>query len=260
MVRVSPILIYKHIKKDPQLKTSFHLLENDDVVQSFLKMTNVMTVKRLNYNDHGITHSKITSGSALEILDILIERGITSSVVEDKLGSMDDAKQIVLFGAYLHDVGNAIHRSMHHLNGCIIANPILDRLLPKIYSNTKKLITIKDEILHSIFSHDESVQSLTKESGIISVADGTDMAEGRARMPYKAGKVDIHSISALSIKSVEISRGDEGEKPVQINVNMGNPAGVFQIEEVLNKKIATSGIQEFIKVVALQDERRVKGY
>ncbi len=82
------------------------------------------------------------------------------------------------------------------------------------------------------------------------MADGTDMAGGRARIPYKTGKVDIHSLSALSITKVEIEGGDR--KPVQILVSMNNPAGVFQIEQVLERKIKTSGIQDLVEVIALE--------
>ena len=82
------------------------------------------------------------------------------------------------------------------------------------------------------------------------MADGTDMAEGRARIPYRTGKVDIHSLSALSITKVEIEKGDK--KPVQILVSMDNPAGVFQIEQVLERKMKTSGIQDLVEVIALE--------
>jgi len=33
---------------------------------------------------------------------------------------------------------------------------------------------------------------------------------------------------------------------------MNNPAGVFQVEEVLERKLKTSGIQDFVDVVALE--------
>jgi metal-dependent HD superfamily phosphatase/phosphodiesterase len=33
---------------------------------------------------------------------------------------------------------------------------------------------------------------------------------------------------------------------------MNNPAGVFQIEEVLEKKIQTSGVQDLVDVIALE--------
>ena len=88
------------------------------------------------------------------------------------------------------------------------------------------------------------------EAGAAKVADGTDMAQGRTRIPYRTGKVDIHSLSALSITKVEIEKGNR--KPVQIFVSMNNPAGVFQIEEVLEKKIQTSGIQHLVDIIALE--------
>jgi metal-dependent HD superfamily phosphatase/phosphodiesterase len=86
-------------------------------------------------------------------------------------------------------------------------------------------------------------------SGAAKIADGTDMAHGRTRIPHRTGKVDIHSLSALSITMVEINKGKR--KPVQIFVSMNNPAGVFQIE-VLEKKIQTSGIQHLVDVIALE--------
>ena len=76
------------------------------------------------------------------------------------------------------------------------------------------------------------------------------MAHGRTRIPYRTGKVDIHSLSALSITEVEIEKGKH--KPVQILVSMNNPAGVFQIEEVLEKKLNTSGIADLVDIIALE--------
>lgn len=249
MVVVSSNLVHSHLK-EPKVEKIFRLLENDVELQSCLRMANVMAVERLIYNDHGPVHSKVASGSALEIFDLLTKK-VTPSTVENDVCSLEDAKVIVLCGAYFHDLGNIVHRVDHHIHGCIIANPILDRLLNKVYPNDQALsVRLKSEILHSIFSHDEEVQCLSTEAGAAKVADGTDMAEGRARIPYRTGKVDIHSLSALSITKVEIEKGNR--KPVKILVNMNNPAGVFQIEQVLERKIKTSGIQDLVEVVALE--------
>ncbi len=255
MVVVSPNLIHKHLKV-PLLRKAFNLLEKDAEVQSFLQMANVMAVNRLKYNDHGPVHSKITCGSALEIFSILSQR-VPPTTVEEGLCSLDDAKLIVLCGAYLHDIGNAVHRDLHHVHGCIIAAPILDRLLSKIYPKNRDLtLRLKSEILHCIFSHDENVRCLSIEAGSVKVADGTDMAEGRARIPYKMGGVDIHSLSALAIRKVEIVEGEN--RPIKILVNMDNPAGVFQIEEVLGRKIASSGIEKWVEVVAIEKGKEIK--
>jgi len=254
MVIVSPNLIQKHLET-PSLQMIFNLLENDVETRIFLQMANVMAVNRLKYNDHGPVHSRITSGSALEIFDILSRR-FTPTTVKDGVCSLEDAKVIVLCGAYLHDIGNAVHRDEHHIHGCSIAEPILDRILSKVYPDEKELaLRLRSEILHCIFSHDEDVDCLSMEAGCVKVADGTDMAEGRARIPYKMG-VDIHSLSALAIRRVEIVEGKS--RPVRILVNMDNPAGVFQIEEVLGRKISSSGICDWVEVVALEKGREIK--
>ncbi|MDH5450800.1 MAG: HD domain-containing protein [Candidatus Bathyarchaeota archaeon] len=255
MVVVSSDLINSHLD-EPKVEKMFGLLESDNEVQGYLRMANVMAVERLMYNDHGPVHSKIASGSALEIFGILTGK-VTPTTVANGACSLEDAKVIVLCGAYLHDIGNVVHRVDHHIHGCIIASPILDRLLKKVYPREDALdLRLKSEILHAIFSHDEEVRCLSVEAGTAKVADGTDMAQGRARIPYKTGKVDIHSLSALSITKVEIEPGNR--KPVRILVNMNNPAGVFQIEEVLERKIRTSGIEEHIEAVALQKGTEIK--
>lgn len=256
MTLVSQNLIYEHIKGRRKLYKMFRLLEEDVEVQSYLKMANVMAVSRLKYNDHGVVHSRITAGGALEILSILVENGIMPSIVDSGMGSMEDSMLVAMCGAYLHDIGNAVHRVNHHFHGCTIASPILDRLMPKIYRDKEHMLCLKQEIIHCIFSHDENVNCLSIEAGVVKVADGTDMAGGRARIPYKIGKVDIHSLSALAIESVEIVRGET--RPVKIVVNMNNPAGVFQIEEVLMKKIATSGLGEKVEVIALKNGKELK--
>ena len=255
MVVVSQRLILDHLK-DPLVKHMFDLLVTDREVQGYLRMSNIMAVDRLIYNDHGPVHSRISAGSALEILDILA-RHVKPTTVENGICSLEDAKVIVLCGAYLHDVGNSIHRERHEMHGCYISSPILERLLANVYPDNPDLaLRLKSEILHSIFSHDEDVRCLSLEAGAAKVADGTDMARGRARIPYKTGKVDIHSLSALSIQRVEIEEG--GQKPVNIFVHMDNPAGVFQIEQVMGRKIKTSGIGDLVDVVALENGREIK--
>jgi metal-dependent HD superfamily phosphatase/phosphodiesterase len=248
MVTVSSNLIKLHME-EPKVKQMFQLMENDLEIQNTLRMSNVMAVERLKYNDHGPVHARITAGSALEIFNLLTLE-VTPTTVQNKICSIEDAKVVVLCGSYLHDLGNSIHRVEHQFHSCILANPILDRLLKTVYPNDAALaVKLKSEILHAIFSHEEEIECLSVEAGAAKIADGTDMAHGRTRIPYRTGKVDIHSLSALSITRVEIEKGKR--KPVQIIVSMNNPAGLFQIEEVLEKKIRTSGIEHLVEVIAL---------
>jgi metal-dependent HD superfamily phosphatase/phosphodiesterase len=235
---------------------AFSLLENDIEIQSYLRMSNTMAVMRLGYNDHGPVHSKIITGSALEIFKLLTNAVEPTSVLNGVCG-YDDARLIVLLGAYLHDIGNAVHRVEHEKTGAWLSNGPLDRVLHEVYHDDPGLaFRVKCEALHTIFSSDDAVPCLSVEAGTVTVADGTDMAEGRSRVPYLNGKNDIHSISAQAIQSVSINRGEE--KPVSIRVKMENPAGIFQIEEVIGRKIRSSGIPELIEVIATMNGDEIK--
>ena len=238
------------------MSMAFDLLQADVEIQSYLRMANIMAVKRLGYNDHGPMHAKIIAGSALEIFKLLSTRVEPSSVANGVCG-YDDARLIVLLGAYLHDIGNAVHRVNHEQSSVTLAINPLDRILNRLYNSDPELAyRVKCEVLHALFSSDDSVPCLSVEAGVVTIADGTDMAEGRSRVPYMAGKNDIHSISAQAIKRVEIERGTE--KPVSIQVTMENPAGIFQIEEVMGRKIKSSGIPELVEVVATLNGDRIK--
>ncbi len=255
MVLVSSRLIHKHLDS-PLLNDAFNLLQEDIEIQTYLRMSNIMAVKRLGYNDHGPVHAKIIAGSALEIFRLLMTRVEPSSVTHGVCG-YDDARLIVLLGAYLHDVGNAVHRIDHEQSSVMLAMNPLERLLNRVYHDDPGLgYRVKCEVLHALFSSNDRVPCLSIEAGAVTIADGTDMAEGRSRVPYMSGKNDIHSISAQAIKRVEIVKGTE--KPVSIRVSMENPAGVFQIEEVMGPKIKSSGISELVEVIATMNGEQIK--
>ena len=219
-------------------------------------MANVMAVKRLGYNDHSPVHAKIIAGSALEIFSLLTDAVEPSSVMNG-ICDYEDARLIVLLGAYLHDVGNAIHRIDHEKTGALLASNLLDRVLLDIYDDDPGLAyRVKSEVLHTLYSSDDSIPCLSVEAGVVTVADGTDMAGGRSRVPFLSGKNDIHAISAQAINKVTIVKGDM--KHVSIQVFMDNPAGIFQIEEVIGKKIRSSGIGELVEVTASMNGEEIK--
>ncbi|RLE69246.1 MAG: phosphohydrolase, partial [Thermoprotei archaeon] len=103
-------------------------------------------------------------------------------------------------------------------------------------------------ILHAIYTHMEDLKSYTTEASIVKLADGTDITKGRSRLPYDLGNVDIHVISAMSVEDVEIVPGDE--KPVEIRIYMTNSAGVFQVEEILYRKLVAGVLTGLVKIVA----------
>ncbi len=246
-VVVSRELIKKHLSRSRLLAKAYELLMDDVEVRTLLKMSNIMAVKRLRYNDHGPVHAVIVAGTALELFERLVSSGVKPTTIRDGVVSdPEHAKLVVMYGAMLHDIGNSVHRVSHELYGAVMAYNILNRVLPELISNVEEAYAVRQEIMHAIYATAGGVRCLSMEAGVVKIADGLDMAEGRARIPYRLGKIDMHAVSALSIKRVEISRGDE--RPIRVDVVMSSSAGLFQVEAVLLPKVATSGLADYLEI------------
>lgn len=233
----------------PKAKKMWELMRDDPEVNADWDMSNYIAVVKLGFNDHGDIHMKIVAAHALKMLKILLENGVSTSIIEEKAGDEDDAFLVVLAGGLLHDIGNQVHREQHNVSGVYLAIPILNRLLPKIYKDEETMYEIRGHILHTIYSHEFEVRDLTKEAALVGIADRTDMTKGRGRMAFDKGNINIHTVSALSIEKVEIEQGQD--RPVRILIDMNNSAGVFQIQETLGKKILGGPLEEYFEVIAL---------
>ncbi|MFW9789292.1 MAG: phosphohydrolase [Candidatus Thorarchaeota archaeon] len=232
----------------------YQYLTGSPMVQSYLRSANRMAVSRLGYTDHGPVHAEVATWNALKVFDIL-EETFQPNVVAEGIGDLDDARLIVLSSTYLHDIGMVIHRNEHPQASINLARPILEAKLMDIYSDPAKATDILSFILHGIYAHDDDTQCLTLEAGITKLGDGADLTKGRTTVPFQKGKVDIHSVSAMAINNVILEKGET--KPLQITIAMDNPAGVFQVEAVLEKKISTSGLQDQIGIDVLVNGDRL---
>lgn len=219
----------------------------DPQLQAMWKCSNVMAIERLGFTDHGPTHVKIVANSSLKMLRLLVKRGIVPSIVNDYKMTCDDAEVVVVLGSLFHDLGMAVVRKEHDQYGITLALNFLERHLKPLYSDDDYVIIVS-EVLHAIASHEEPHRPLTVEAGVVKIADALDMEKGRARIPFSAGKVDIHSVSALSVEKVMIQEG--AERPIEVKIMLSNSAGIFQIDELLKPRIANSGLQQHIHVVA----------
>jgi len=241
----------------PKASEMVNLLLADKAVNASWDMADYIAVGKLHYNDHGDTHAIITASFSAQMLDILASSGRMPDIVRDGFGDLDDAMLIVVSAALLHDIGNQVHRLQHPLFSAVLASPILDRLLPKIYGDGETVAEIKGFILHAIFSHESGVRSLTDEASIVCIADGCDMFKGRGRLPFDMGNINIHTVSALSIDDISVSRGEK--KPLRITVEMENSAGVFQVEELLAKKVESGTLRDAVEIVAVATPRDAQG-
>lgn len=216
-----------------------------------------MAIDRLGYTDHGHTHVKIVANLALKLLRILVGKEVVPSVVKNYGMKNEDAEVVVVLGSIFHDLGMTVVRDQHEIYGGVLAFGFLEKYLQAIYSDEERTI-ICSEVLHAITSHEDPRKPLTIEASIVRIADALDMEEGRARIPFQSGRVDIHSVSALAIEKVTIQEGEE--KPVTVRITMSNSAGIFQIDELLKPRIQNSLLQKYIHVVAeitWEKERRI---
>ncbi|WP_297436529.1 metal-dependent phosphohydrolase [Thermococcus sp.] len=212
--------------------------------REYFETTNYIVLNVYQFNDHGPIHVLLTTRRALELLRIIKEAGIKTTA--EKLGKpIRWSKFIVAFSALFHDLGNMIHRINHYQFSVLLAEPIIEGLAREFDGEDPLLL--KALTLNSIYTHDEHVPCTTIEGSLVTIADGCDMEAGRSRLVHKKDKVDIHAVSALAIERVEIRRGD-GEEPIMIEIWMKHPAGVFQVDEILTKKVKSSLLSGRVKL------------
>lgn len=246
---------------NPKLKALMERVNQDDDLYALWLAANVNAVERLGMTDHGPVHVKIVMNIADKLFRLLTEHGVEPGVVRNYGLSPDDAEVVVVVAALLHDIGMAIHRSDHEAYSLFLAEPKIRQLLADLYDGPTATI-IRAEVLHAIIAHRSGGKPLTLEAGIVRVADALDMAKGRSRIPFTAGSMSIHSISAAAIEAVHIDSGTDA--PVLVRIDLSNSAGIFQLDQLFREKLAGSGLEAYINLevnlVGEAEKRLVESY
>ncbi|HIC96601.1 TPA: HD domain-containing protein [Candidatus Bipolaricaulota bacterium] len=226
-------------------------------LKTYWYCSNVNVIDRMGINDHGPVHIKIVANLALKILRLLRAGGLEPSVVKDHHLSPEEAEVIVVLAAALHDIGHIVHRENHEEFSITLAPRLIHELLGGLYEpGSRELAILTAETLHAIYAHKTEVEPLTVEAGVLKVADALDMEQGRARIPFQIGGITIHSVSAMAIDKVQVRRGKE--KPIEIRVKMSNSAGIFQLDNLLKRKLEHSGIKDYFEInVEILEERKI---
>ena len=241
------IVIRLPARHNPILQQVVERVNADEQLYALWTAMNVNAVTRLGMSDHGPVHFQVVSNIALKLLRQLIEAGVVPSIVRDHGMTNNDAEVVVVLGALLHDLGMSIHRIDHEQYSLFVAMPMIDELLNGLYTVHARTI-VRSEVLHAIIAHRSDGKPMTVEAGVVRVADALDMTKGRSRIPFEAGQVNIHSLSAAAIEKVEITKGQD--KPIHITVTMSNSAGIFQLDDLLKEKLHGSGLEKYVEVEA----------
>jgi metal-dependent HD superfamily phosphatase/phosphodiesterase len=232
-------------KHNPRLRKVMDLVNADDDLYALWLAANVNAIERLGMTDHGPVHVKIVMNIAVRMLRLLIEADVQPSITANYGMPAEDAEVIVALAALLHDTGMSIHRAGHEEFSLFIARQKLEEMLPEVYDRRTSTI-MRSEILHAIIGHRAGGTPLTIEAGVVRVADALDMAKGRSRIPFSAGSLSIHSISAQAIEAVLIGKGED--RPIRLTIEMSNSAGVFQLDQLFREKLKGSGLEAYIEV------------
>jgi len=225
-------------------------LQTDEEVIAYLEAQNVNPVARMGYNDHGTKHVEIVRNAALRLYDLLKAGGVEfNGALGQGLGEADEAV-IIALAATLHDIGHVVHRDDHPYYSIPLAADVLDRILDEFGRyDTAEAVRVKSEVLHAILCHHTEETPLTREAGVVRIADGLDMERGRSRIPYEKGGRGINTLSSRAIRQVSLHTGED--KPVIVEIEMTDAAGVYQVDELLKHKLQASGIEEHVRIVAV---------
>jgi len=241
-----------HAFPDGRVNAVLAMLADDEEVQAYLEAQNVNPVARKRYNDHGTKHISIVRNRALCLYDLLKQGGVQfNGAAQQDLDEADEAV-IIALAATLHDIGHVVHRDEHPYYSIPLAADLLDRLLEDHY-DIAELVRVKGEVLHAILCHHTEEQPLTLEAGVVRVADALDMERGRSRIPYERGGRGINTVSSQAIETVTLSSGED--YPVLVEIEMNNAAGVYQVDNLLKAKLDDSGLEESIRIVALNSHQ-----
>jgi metal-dependent HD superfamily phosphatase/phosphodiesterase len=243
-------LISIDCKKNKLLQKILDVINSSEEIRTLWKITNVTAINRLRLTDHGILHFNIVANNSLLIARLFADKKIQFSITNDYDLSTDHAEVVILLAALLHDLGMSIHRNEHEAYSLFLVNTLLREILSFMPIAERTIVT--SEVLHAIISHRSDGKPLTIEAGIVRVADALDMSGGRTRLPYDESKLDIHSVSALAIDEVTIQKGKK--TPVEVEIVMNHTAGIFQVDELLKKKVNNSGIEELLDVKVFIDK------
>jgi hypothetical protein len=257
---LTDIDIHLPVKGNEYLEKALNIINRNIEVRTLWKIINVNAIDRLSMSDHGIVHYQLVANIALKLCRLLRESGVEMSIVKNFNLTDNHAELVVLLASLLHDLGMSIHRAEHEEYSLFLTNNILREILSFLSVEEKTIII--SETLHAIISHRSDGLPFTVEAGIVRVADALDMTEGRSRIPYEEGKIDIYSVSATAIDNIKIQKGQD--EPISIKIFMNNSAGIFQVDQLFREKLQGSGLEKYIIVEAIieseQEKKLLKKY
>ena len=95
--------ILKFLKDSPLRELADRALA-DEELHAYQEYANVVSIKRLGYNDHGPVHMRKVVLSALTLADLLHRAGVPLSLEAEDVGTSEDSQTALFLAGMLHDI------------------------------------------------------------------------------------------------------------------------------------------------------------
>ena len=89
------------------------LLFADPEIQALQEYANIVSIKRLGFNDHGPVHMRTAALNAILMFKLLNAAGIQMNLEKEKVGTADDSLMAVIMASIMHDMGMSVARDSH---------------------------------------------------------------------------------------------------------------------------------------------------
>lgn len=237
----------------PALREVTRAMLEDGEIKALQDYANVVSIRRLGFNDHGPVHMRKVVKNALKFANLLHAAAIPMSLESEEIGTFEDSVFALVAAGLLHDIGMCVTRQDHERYGAELARPIVDRYLEQyVPADIHRQVILRSLVMECILGHMAMIRIHSLEAGLILIADGCDMEKGRARIPMllntEARVGDIHKYSSSAVERITIGPGSV--KPISIEIEMSQSVGFFQVEEVLFPKLSVSPARSYIELSA----------
>ena len=143
------------------------ILLHDREIQSLQEYANIVSIKRLGFNDHGPVHMRSVVLNALIMADLLHSAGTKLSLEADEAGTYEDSQVALLCAGMLHDIGMTVGREDHEHASVELALPLVDRILREVYGeDIEKRVVVRSMVVECITNSYMNAESIRVDGGI----------------------------------------------------------------------------------------------
>ena len=143
----------------------------DEETQHIQEYANVVSIRRLGFNDHGPVHMRQVAYNAIKALVILHGAGVKTALEQDGAGCFEDSLASVLLSGFLHDLGMSVGRERHERTSAMLALPIIDRILLALLPDVEAARVLSQTLAHGAVG---DIQELGNDYGIVTLRVGGD--------------------------------------------------------------------------------------